>query len=329
MIDSNARTDEAAPRADDARGRMRPTLRLALQRVWHRSDPLLSSGIHRLPRLLKLLLFRALARDLRIASVAVMGETGVYVASPLDLGVISEYMFTGSYSPALMTFLLRRFEQAGGGTFVDIGANIGLTSRPFAERGIVCHCFEPDRTNFRWLSLNIRARELTQVHLYDVALFDRNGTVEFELSDWNHGDHRVHTSNAKGAFGEQHRTVTNVPCRKLDDVINLSTVTMRPLVVKIDTQGAEAHVIRGGSKLIAAADVLSLEFCPYLVRRMGEHEQSLIDFAATHFNHGVIGNWHRDATIPALLPIKEVAQQLSAASSAMRSTAHLDVLLTK
>jgi hypothetical protein len=62
---------------------------------------------------------------------------------------------------------------------------------------------------------------------------------------------------------------------------------------------------------------------------MGEHEQSLIDFAATHFNHGIIGNWHRDATIPALLPIKEVAQQLSAASSAMRSTAHLDVLFTK
>jgi len=66
------------------------------------------------------------------------------------------------------------------GTFVDIGANIGLASLFFLSRtpGSVAYCFEPDPRNVRKLRANL-AGFADRVNVRDVAVTIETGRVEF------------------------------------------------------------------------------------------------------------------------------------------------------
>jgi FkbM family methyltransferase len=307
---------------------MRPTLRLLLQRVWHAMEPVADTAIGWLPGSLKLIIFRALIKVLHVRTVSVDGAYGRIQGDPLDLGVLSEYMLTGSYSPELIKFLLDWFKRFGTGTMLDVGANIGLTTVPVATSGVACICFEPDLNNFNLLRDNTEQRGLTNVKLFNVAVFDSDCDVSFEISDWNHGDHRVRLVDTKGAFGEQHRAVTKVTARRLDEMVDIESIR-RPLFVKIDTQGGEAHVLKGGGAVISSADLLSLEFCPYLVRRAGQHEDTLIDFVERHFVAGYIDNWHVHSERPRLIEINDLVARLRSFSKSVATTQHLDLLLVR
>jgi FkbM family methyltransferase len=308
---------------------MRPTLRLLFQRVWHATEPACDWAIRCLPNAVKLIIFRALVKELRVSAVTVKGSYGEFHGNPFDLGVLSEYMLSGTYSPELMKFLLAWFQRFGHGTMIDVGANIGLTSIPLAMSGVDCICFEPDAGNFKLLQANAKRHELSgSVKLFNIAIFDSDSEVSFEISDWNHGDHRVRMVDSKGAFGEEHRVVTTVAARRLDNVVD-TKVIRRPLFVKIDTQGGEAHALKGGESVISSADLLSLEFCPYLLRRAGQHEQVLIDFVERHFAAGYIGNWHSHSERHRLLKIDELVLTLRSFSRTINTTEHLDLLLVR
>src|SRR5437588_6529668 len=134
---------------------MRPALSLVLQRMWHGLEPAIDWTIGALPSQLKLILFRSLAKQFRIRSLNVEGTLGRFQVDALDLGVATEYMATGTYSPELMNFLLKWFERRGPGTMIDIGANVGFVSAPLAKAGIDCICFEPDMRNFEYLTANL------------------------------------------------------------------------------------------------------------------------------------------------------------------------------
>lgn len=307
---------------------MRPTLRLLLQRIWHAVEPAGDWVIRCMPSSAKLIMFRALVKSLRVRTVTVEGSYGPFQGNPLDLGVLSEYMLTGTYSPELVKFLLNWFQRFGPGTMIDVGANIGLTAVPVAMAGVDCICFEPDIGNFRLLQINTERCPAGSVKLFNLAIFDTEGEVSFEISDWNHGDHRVRNVDTSGAFGEQHRIVTTVAARPLDSVVDIQNIR-RPLFVKIDTQGCEAHALLGGNTVVSSADLLSLEFCPYLVRRMGQHESLLIDFIERHFVAGYIGNWHDHSQNDRLLAIDELVKLLRDFSRSVKTTQHLDLLLVR
>jgi len=314
----------------EARYPIRPTGRLILQRMWHSLEPAAVGVLHLFPGAAKLVLLRALAKAMNIRTVIADGNYGEFQLNPLDLGVASEYLLSGTYSPQLLEFVLDWFrERGGGGTLVDIGANIGFTSVPLAREGIDCLCFEPDPANFDLLEKNVlKLTPAGRVKLFNIALFDCNSEISFELSDWNHGDHRVRKVSSAGAFGEQNRAITKVPGRRLDDIVD--AVTLRqPLAIKIDTQGAEANILRGGATVISAAGLLSMEFCPYLLRRMGEREDTLIEFVEKNFAFGCVSNWHRHGSTYEFLKMDELVDRLKAFSRSVQTTQHLDLIVTK
>jgi predicted RNA methylase len=131
-----------------------------------------------LPNAVKIIVFRALVKSLHVRAVTVEGDFGKFQGDPLDLGVLSEYMTTGTYSPDMMEFLKDWLGRFGLGTMVDVGANIGLTTVPLANADINCICFEPDINNFNALEANTASVQSTgTVQLFNVAAFDSDGTV--------------------------------------------------------------------------------------------------------------------------------------------------------
>jgi FkbM family methyltransferase len=103
------------------------------------------------------------------------------------------------------------------------------------------------------------------VSLHQVALGDRNGTIAFEVNPTNPGDNRL-AGSGRSAMGENRWKRIEVQVRRLDDVLGDIS---GPIVAKIDAQGAEAKIIAGGYQTLCKAELVTLEWCPYLLARAG------------------------------------------------------------
>jgi len=223
------------------------------------------------------------AKRYGIVSITVNGDYGLISGSPHDSAIMPIYAKTGIWSKNINDLFIKFFEKKAGGTYLDIGANIGLTTIPIAQNpNVACYCFEPEPRNYSNLEKNIHNNCSHQnVILKNMALFDKSSKLSFELSPINHGDHRIRLGSDIDAMDENSWKTIEIDAEPLDDIIqNIDG----PLAVKMDTQGAEPFVIKGGQKLFSKVSLLIVEFSPYWMARMGSDPHILIDYIAT-FQH--------------------------------------------
>jgi FkbM family methyltransferase len=254
--------------------------------------------------------FRELCRELHVSGAIVSGTLGQIAGGVEDKTILPAYMGSGTWQLGMQFVYTSFFNQHKGGTFLDIGANIGLTTISLAKYpGITCHVFEPEPRNFGYLCRNIAENcPPNSVVPHQIALFDEKSTLEFELSPDNLGDHRVRATSRSGELKESSWRTVSVAADRLDDVLDLSTLT-RPIAVKIDTQGAEPKVIAGGRQILASADLLSLEFWPYGMARIGGDVEEMIAFLEQNFREASI--LEHDQEVPSdWQPVAPVAARL-------------------
>jgi len=154
---------------------------------------------------------------------------------------------------------------------IDVGANIGTIGILGVSMGHFekCIAFEPEPNNFKILKHNVSLNGLNdRFDLKNEALSNvANGSIEFELSEENFGDHRVRTTTTSGIHNEANRKVISVAVNTID--IALQDVTLDKCVLFMDTQGFEGHVLSGARKLIEANVPIVTEFWPYGLKRSG------------------------------------------------------------
>lgn len=207
------------------------------------------------------------SRACGLSGVEVEGDYGRIVSSAWDQHILRAYARSGRWA-SRTNGLLTSFFGSRPGQYVDVGANIGLTTIPVARAtNTACLAIEPEPTNFDHLVRNVRANCPTgNVECLNAAVMDRTDSLELELAPGNLGDHRVRVSSApRGLLGEDEWRTIRVEGRILDEVVPLSR---GPLAVKIDTQGAEPYVFAGGRETLSRADLVILEWSPYWMRRM-------------------------------------------------------------
>jgi len=155
-------------------------------------------------------------------------------------------------------------------TLIDIGANIGSICIPAIKRGIFSNCIaiEPDPYNFNLLSKNIFINEIVdKIKTFNFALgqFD-NKKIEFELSEYNFGDHRIKSySSERNSFNENNRKIITVITKKLDTI--MQNFNPSETLIWMDVQGYEAFVMDGGINTLTKKPPLVIEFEPYLIDR--------------------------------------------------------------
>jgi FkbM family methyltransferase len=146
----------------------------------------------------------------------------------------------GTYEPR-QTSLFSRSVHAGD-VVIDIGANAGyytlLAARSVGLRGRVIAC-EPDPKIASFLRRHVAINKLTNVVVEEAAADDRNGVARFRRGRGT-GTGRVDTG------GE-----LEVQARTLDDIVREHHVV--PTHIKIDVEGAELNVLRGGQSTLAHA----------------------------------------------------------------------------
>lgn len=212
------------------------------------------------------------------------GKYGAIESAPGDLSVHKTYAQSGNWAGSTVNRLREFFSQHGSyGTYLDIGANIGLTTIPIAQEfsEVKCLAFEPEPRNFSYLQGNVKRNCVHQnVNIYNVALFSDSSRLTLEIAEKNLGDHRIRTKPGEPYDVESLRRTVTVEALPLD---HLHTNITEPLGVKIDTQGAEPFIFAGGKKVLARAGIIIMEWCPYMMRRMGGDHRIICDFLSTHF----------------------------------------------
>jgi FkbM family methyltransferase len=214
------------------------------------------------------------------------GSYGPFEGSIDDEVVHGHYRREGTWAPELLELLVDGLFPTGRGTFLDVGANIGLVSIPLVERrGVRCLAFEPEPRNYRWLERNIARHGLEALfQTFEVALHSENQTLCFELSATNFGDHRLR--GEADPEPDSARESIFVPGRCLDDLVCLEELPC-PIVAKVDTQGAEVRVLRGASRSLPLIEHLICEYWPYGLHRMGDSAEMLNEIL-TAFPFGAV-----------------------------------------
>jgi FkbM family methyltransferase len=142
---------------------------------------------------------------------------------------------------------------AGGGTFIDVGANVGSYSLVASEQeraSVVA--FEPHPVTFGLLACNISLNHRANITAVQAAVCEYDGSCL--LSD-------MPGSALNRVVGFESRHGVNVPCHRLDSYCTTSGI--RPDFVKIDTEGQEYPIIRSLGKCLGSVRVLILEMpCP-------------------------------------------------------------------
>lgn len=130
-----------------------------------------------------------------------------------------------------------------GDVALDVGAHIGSYalrySRLVGKQGRVIS-FEPDPRNRRILRWNLELNEARNVQVRSEALGDFTGSGRLKISSFPGQHSFVHASNNIHQVGEVTSSVV-----RLDDV-GLDRVDF----VKIDVEGYEMNVLRGGERTI-------------------------------------------------------------------------------
>lgn len=144
-----------------------------------------------------------------------------------------------------------------GDVVYDVGANIGwyslLAARAVGASGKVV-AFEPSLQNAALLRANAATNRLANVTVIPAAVAERDGWATFEhrgsLEGSLSGDGDAGASSAGGAAPRRAvRGLSVVPVLALDSWI-AATAQDPPGIVKIDVEGAEAHVVRGMSQTL-------------------------------------------------------------------------------
>ena len=215
------------------------------------------------------------------------GDYGTFEGSASDQIVFGTYRQTGTWSPLLIELLTRHLFAGGPGTLIDVGANIGLVTIPVLDRTQAqAFAFEPEPRNHARLRANVRRHALqSRVQSYQLALAAEAGLVSLALCEHNSGDHRLAFDSSV-----RDRTLVTVEANTLDDVLG-GRAPQTPVVMKVDTQGAEARVLRGAQRTLQFVDYLVIEYWPAGLLRMGNSAAELHELLLG-FPYGAYLNQH-------------------------------------
>lgn len=173
------------------------------------------------------------------------------------------------FEPAMVS--LFRALIAPGMTVLDIGANIGMTALLFSQLAREVYAFEPAPSTYRLLQTNLAAARLSNVETFNIGLGDtaQNLTLTFATQNRSGGFVSAHIKPEAGY------TTENIVIDTLDGLYGAGGPVQnlrKPDFIKLDVEGFEPHVIRGGRRVLARhKPVVVLElnhFCLNVLQRI-------------------------------------------------------------
>jgi FkbM family methyltransferase len=203
----------------------------------------------------------------------------------LNLNCSHELMayLMGQYEITLINFLAGLYST---GTFLDIGANVGFISIPFA--GLTsrdpghCHVYaiEALKSNYDALTNNIDLNKMSSaIKALNIGLGSENKRVFIQIE----GDNPELTGTANILPSNYEFTKIPLTITAIDNLIEANNLPNDISLVKIDTDGYDFEILRGAARLLK--NQRPLIFSEMAEHCLNWHGQSISDVA--HFVSGL------------------------------------------
>ena len=170
-----------------------------------------------------------------------------------------------------------------GGVFVDVGANMGLTTVLAWKTGLASQiiAFEPTHRYAAVWHANIGRNGVKNAALYQCATGDKPGTFEFVIDPEAPLHNRLLLGGTLDRYEPEpnsQRVVESIRLVRLDDILSACGVSEVQLL-KVDVEGAEPSVLRGAERLLARRAIknILIEFIPEYMEEMGESIEVYVD----------------------------------------------------
>jgi D-glycero-D-manno-heptose 1,7-bisphosphate phosphatase len=214
----------------------------------------------------------------------------------LDLrqGIEREVYFLGRHYAREIQLLIDSILKPGD-TFIDVGANIGFVSlhaaRHVGPEGCVI-AFEPQETCYVRMMRTVEMNQISQIEVHHLGLAEQPGTLQLKIMKAN-----TLSSFAidEGHDGPNVIDKVDVPVARGDDVVR--DRVLGDLMLKVDVEGFELHVLRGFVETIERhKPPILIEIVPLFLRRAGVDEYQLFDFFHRQgyrgFDISLTGRWN-------------------------------------
>lgn len=128
-------------------------------------------------------------------------------------------------------------------TIVDVGANIGVTVDHFRRYAKKLYAIEPSPENFAALKKNKEFNKWGNVELFNYALADKNGEMEFAQAPNNRTTNAlVNEETNKGVGPGWYQTRLTVPTKTMDKFFEENKIDEVDFM-KFDPEGAEELIL--------------------------------------------------------------------------------------
>ncbi len=194
--------------------------------------------------------------------------------------------FPPKYELSNISFLDETLSE--GMTAIDIGAHIGLLAvimgKKVGEDGKVL-AFEPTPSTFATLEETIKINDLENaITLIRKAVSEKVGMTSFYVTDIE-GHNSNSLADNKRDYGNEHKI--DVELTSIDEIVEEYKLSKVDLL-KIDAEGAEYSVLKGGKKTIEAnKPVMSLSLHPSSINNFGDSLDEIWGFIQEH-NYKVV-----------------------------------------
>lgn len=155
---------------------------------------------------------------------------GTFVVDDEQLWKVASALAAGRHPQQDELDIFKKFTDANS-VFLDIGANIGTITVAMAKTVKKVYAFEPIPDNLALLNENVRLNNLTNVEVHPVALGSKFGKVSMETDSGESGGFSI---RGEGDI----------------ELVTLDSVHTAPTFMKIDVEGHELEVLKGGRKTI-------------------------------------------------------------------------------
>ncbi len=159
-----------------------------------------------------------------------------FVDGEHDTKILRSFAEEGSHQREDIEMLYRFI--SSDSVVVDIGAHIGTFTVPFAKVARKVYSIEPMPSTFSLLKRNLEANVIVNVIALNCAVSDKQETL---IAD--------ETPNRAGTMFFPKGKGVSVPAKTLDEIVPQNE---KVALIKIDVEGMELAVLRGGAGIIRA-----------------------------------------------------------------------------
>lgn len=249
-----------------------------------------------------LALCHALKLDRRHATVEANLSKPVAYLARLDLhSWLQRLAFvSGGYETRTVHLLLRLWKSHTRGYLLDIGANIGLISIPFAllARSAKVIAVEAVVDNHRALTHNIALNNLVgRVTALNVALGDQEKTVDIQVEGDLRNGEGTGTANIMPDNSTYECERIPLQLQTLDDLYESGILPKGCSIIKIDTDGYDLKILQGGKRFLAEnRPIIFGEFAAHCLAWHGQSHDDVRDFAGScgYSTHNYAGTFSED-----------------------------------